>query len=339
MEKSSQIIVGVLIVLIIVVGVSLLVWPNQQTTITGKAVQSTQTVATPTQTPIKLGVSLPFTGEAASYGQGIVGGIELAVSEVNAAGGVNGRKLVLVKEDDKCASKEGVSAMTKLVSVDKVDAVIGPLCSAAGGASLPVAQASKTPTIFWASAPKLPKTGDYVFRTYPSDSFQGKYAAELLYNKLGKKKVAVVYVQNAIAVHTDKEKPGVAPRPAVYGYRTRRIDSVGDVAIVVAADLGAAVDVERRGLGVADDYIVGQAQGRSVVQIDRRVPGTIQRQTPGVVSERSAIHGKRPASKRESPAGGVIERSGCHLTAAEVQAAARPQLQCACHVDRPAGYI
>ena len=192
MKTGLQVLIGVLVVLVIVLGVTLAVWPGQADSkdITGHAVKVVK------KEPIKLGVSLPLTGEAASYGQGIIGAIKLAVKEINTKGGVDGRKIKLVVEDDQCNSKSGVAAMSKLVNVNDVDAVIGPLCSAAGGASLPIAQESRTPTIFWASAPHLTSIGDYVFRTYPSDAFQGRFAAGFIYNELGKRSAAAIYVHN-----------------------------------------------------------------------------------------------------------------------------------------------
>jgi branched-chain amino acid transport system substrate-binding protein len=193
MNKATQIIIGVLIVLIVVVGASLLVWPPEKAGPNGNVIKSTRTTEKPT---IKIGVSLPLTGEGASFGIGGMAGINLAVKEINDRGGINGRKIVIVAEDDLCNPNGGTNAMNKLVNLDQVDVVIGPVCSAAGGASLPIAQASKTPVIFWASAPHLPALGDYLFRTYPSDSFQGKYGAEYLFNTMGKRKAAVLYSQN-----------------------------------------------------------------------------------------------------------------------------------------------
>lgn len=145
--------------------------------------------------PIRIGVSLPLSGEAASLGEQTKAGIELAQKELNDAGGINGRQIQLIFEDDRC-SKDGVDVFTKLVSLDKVDAIIGPLCSAAAGPGLPIAQANRVPTIFWASAPGLTSTGSYVFRTHPSDLFQGKFAAEYVYTTLGKRNAAVLYVNN-----------------------------------------------------------------------------------------------------------------------------------------------
>ncbi len=150
----------------------------------------------PTETgPIRIGASLPLTGEAASLGEQTKAGIELAQKEINDAGGIGGRQVEVIFEDDKCA-KDGADVFNKLVSLDKVAAIIGPLCSSAAGPGLPIAQANHVPTVFWASAPGLTKAGEYVFRTYPSDAFQGKFAAEYIYNTLGKHKAAVLYVNN-----------------------------------------------------------------------------------------------------------------------------------------------
>ncbi|PIN75347.1 hypothetical protein COV18_04120 [Candidatus Woesearchaeota archaeon CG10_big_fil_rev_8_21_14_0_10_37_12] len=145
--------------------------------------------------PVKIGVSLPLSGEAASIGAGVVSGIKLAVKEVNAAGGINGRPLQIIYEDDKC-SRDGVTTVTKLVTADNVDALIGPLCSSAAGPGLPIAQQNGVPTIFYGSAPHLTSLGDYLFRIYPSDSFAGKFLAEYVINNMQKKKVAIVYVKN-----------------------------------------------------------------------------------------------------------------------------------------------
>jgi branched-chain amino acid transport system substrate-binding protein len=146
--------------------------------------------------PIKIGVTVPLSGEAASYGESGRAGALLAQKEINDAGGVNGRQIELVFEDDTC-SPTGVNAMQKLVNVDKVNAVIGPVCSAVAGAAIPIAREAGVPTIMiGASAPGLAGGPDSIFSDYASDAFQGKFAAEYVYNKLGAKKVAVLYVNN-----------------------------------------------------------------------------------------------------------------------------------------------
>ena len=145
--------------------------------------------------PVTIGVSAPLTGEAASFGEWTKAGIDLALKEINDAGGINGQPVTVIYEDDKC-NQTGASVMQKLTSIDKVTAVLGPVCSAAAGPAVPIAEASKTPTIIWASAPSLPIGKEYIFRSYPSDAFQGKFAAEYVFNEMGKKKAALLYTKN-----------------------------------------------------------------------------------------------------------------------------------------------
>ncbi len=145
--------------------------------------------------PIIIGASLPLTGEAASFGIGAKAGIEVALKEINDAGGINGRLLKIIYEDDKC-SKDGVNVMTKFTTMDNVDAIIGPVCSAAAGPGLPIVQQAGVPAIIIASAPPLTKIGDHIFRIYPSDSFAGRFSAKYITENLKAKKVALVYVQN-----------------------------------------------------------------------------------------------------------------------------------------------
>jgi branched-chain amino acid transport system substrate-binding protein len=180
MNKQTRTIVWVVIVIIILVG---LIWwgKTKGPTISG---------------PIKIGYIGPLTGEAASVGEPGVAGAELAITEINDAGGALGATLQLIAEDDQCTNK-AVEAMNKLINIDKVVAITGPDCSAAGGPSLPIAQQAGVPVIIrWASAPNLTKIGNYIFRVYPSDAFQGEFAAEFIFNKLNKKKAAVLYVKN-----------------------------------------------------------------------------------------------------------------------------------------------
>jgi branched-chain amino acid transport system substrate-binding protein len=115
---------------------------------------SKKSTAPTTKEPIKIGVLAPLTGEAASFGQNSLAGVNLAVKEINDQGGINGRKVEIVAEDDKC-SAEGVNAINKLINVDKVIGIIGPVCSASGGPSLPIAQNNGVPAIITASAPHL----------------------------------------------------------------------------------------------------------------------------------------------------------------------------------------
>lgn len=146
---------------------------------------------------IKIGAILPLTGEAAQYGQWAKEGIDLALEEVNNQGGINGRQLEVIYEDDQANPKVGVSAMNKLVNVDKVPVVIGALPSSVTLAIAPIAESSKTVIISpGSSSPEITKAGDYVFRNWPSDIFEGRTMADFVVKNLNLKKVAIFHINN-----------------------------------------------------------------------------------------------------------------------------------------------
>lgn len=146
---------------------------------------------------IKIGFAGILSGEASIYGQSSLAGATLAIKEVNDQGGINGKKVELITEDDKISSVDSVNSYTKLINIDKVVAIISGDASGPAASATPIAQSNGVPVIISAaSAPKITQTGNYIFRTMPSDSFQGKYAAEYIYNKIGKKKLALIYVNN-----------------------------------------------------------------------------------------------------------------------------------------------
>ncbi len=182
-KKTTSIIIGLIIFILVGLGIYYSVNKKSITPDSGEK--------------IKIGISAPLTGEVASWGQNAVAGAELAVREINSLGGINGRLIELIIEDDKCVSVNGVNSFNKLINVDEVTAIAGPICSPVGGAALPIAQQNKVPVvIITASNPMLTKIGDYIFRIYPSDSLQGKIGADFIFNTLGKRKVAVIYVKN-----------------------------------------------------------------------------------------------------------------------------------------------
>jgi len=147
---------------------------------------------------VKVGAILPLTGVAATYATSLKCGMELALSEVNGKGGVNGRKLEIVYEDDAGKPTSGVSAFNKLITIDRVSIVIGGMFSAVTLAIAPVAERERiillSPT---SSAVELTKAGDYIFRIYPSDSYDGSFLAGFANDKLHAKRAAVIYLQVA----------------------------------------------------------------------------------------------------------------------------------------------
>ena len=144
--------------------------------------------------PIKIGFIGPLTGDASSLGENARAAVTLAAQEINTEGGINGRSLEVIYEDGQCTGAVANNAAQKLINIDKVTAIIGGLCSAETSAFVPLAVSSRVPTISnCSSAPALTDAGDYFFRVYPSDSFQGVFAAEYIKNTLGKNKAAVLY--------------------------------------------------------------------------------------------------------------------------------------------------
>jgi len=125
--------------------------------------------------PIRIGLTSSFTGSAALFGQHDRYGVEMAIAEINAAGGVLGRPLALDAEDNKCNPSEGVKAATKLVTEHKVVAVIGAMCSSVTLAIMPIIQRNETPLVIPVSTspaitPLSGKGGNvWAFRTTPSD--------------------------------------------------------------------------------------------------------------------------------------------------------------------------
>ncbi len=147
--------------------------------------------------PIKIGFIGPLTGDAANIGQNAKAAVEIAVSEVNAAGGINGRTLEVIYEDGKCNGKDAANAANKLISIDKVPVILGGACSGETSSFTGAAEQSKTSVLsYCSSAPAITQAGDYIFRDYPSDLYQGAFGANYLYTTLGKKKVAILYVKS-----------------------------------------------------------------------------------------------------------------------------------------------
>ncbi len=150
--------------------------------------------------PLKIGVILPLTGDAAAYGEPLQNVTQLATDEINAAGGVNGRPMQLIIEDGKCTGQDAANAAQKLVNVDKVQVIIGGFCSGESLAAEPVAAQAKVAMISpGSSSPKLTGIGPYFVRNYPSDATQGTVLANIAYNDKGWKTVAVIQEQTDYA--------------------------------------------------------------------------------------------------------------------------------------------
>lgn len=146
------------------------------------------------ESTIKIGAVGPLSGSVAVYGTDCKNGIELAIEEINAAGGVNGKSIELVSEDDEGNPEKSVSAYKKLVTKDKVNLIVGSLTSGCTMAISSLAQAQKVLMIApAATATAITDAGDYVFRACFIDPFQGTVGAKFALQTLGSKKAAVLY--------------------------------------------------------------------------------------------------------------------------------------------------
>jgi branched-chain amino acid transport system substrate-binding protein len=143
---------------------------------------------------VKIGIIAPISGEAATFGESTANGAKLYFDQVNAAGGVEGMKIVYFVEDDKGDPTEGANAYSKLIDQNKVSAIVGTVMSKVSLAGAPIAQNKGVPMISPTSTnPAVTLVGNYIFRACFIDPFQGFVAAKFAYNDLGKKTAAVIY--------------------------------------------------------------------------------------------------------------------------------------------------
>lgn len=147
--------------------------------------------AAPTGEPVKLGFFMSVTGRDASFGEAALRGSRLAVDDLNAAGGIFGRPVELVVEDNRSLPGESATAAKKLIARDKVIALIGECASARTLEAAPIAQAAGIPLVTPASTnPKVTAVGDCIFRVCFADPFQGAVLATYAWKNLGLRRAA-----------------------------------------------------------------------------------------------------------------------------------------------------
>src|ERR1043165_1726427 len=128
---------------------------------------------------VVIGAALPLSGSTAYYGEDSKRGIDMALDEINAAGGVRGRQLKIVYEDTQGNGKQAINAVRKLISADNVPVIIGCGTSTETLAVAPIVEESKRVLISpVSSAVSISKAGDYVFRSVPSDGMQARALAK-----------------------------------------------------------------------------------------------------------------------------------------------------------------
>jgi branched-chain amino acid transport system substrate-binding protein len=146
---------------------------------------------------IKIGFHAPQTGFAASDGKSATIGAELAVEQINAAGGVLGKKLALVVYDDQAKPAQAIPIANKLIGQDKVVVGISGSYSGATRSAAGIFQEAKIPYIAaYAIHPDITRAGNYVFRTSFLGEVEGRAGAKLVGDLLKKKKVVIITLQN-----------------------------------------------------------------------------------------------------------------------------------------------
>ncbi|MCM2536000.1 ABC transporter substrate-binding protein [Neobacillus pocheonensis] len=146
---------------------------------------------------VKIGVNLELSGGVASYGESLASGINIAVDEINKKGGINGKKIEMVKVDNKSDAAEATNAAIKLTSQDKVTAIIGAATSGDTVAQAQIADDTKTVLLTPSgTSPNVTvgtngKVNDFVFRTSFIDPFQGTVAANFASKELKVKSAAI----------------------------------------------------------------------------------------------------------------------------------------------------
>lgn len=151
---------------------------------------------------LKIGVSAPLSGDISALGLSTKQAVQLAEEEINAAGGLTlgsgkdavKKKVAFIIEDDENKPETTATVFSKLISQDKVLAIIGSQSSKCSNAGAPIAESAKIPQITpWSTNPTVTKDRQYIFRACFIDPFQGKVVAQFAMNTLKVKTAAVLY--------------------------------------------------------------------------------------------------------------------------------------------------
>ena len=224
---------------------------------------------------IKIGAAEALTGNAAQYGGPIRKGFELALGQINASGGINGRKIVMLVEDEQGKKEEAINVFKKLIFQDKVLMLFGPTLSNSAQASDPVAQAAKV-VVFGTSntADGITSIGNYVFRNSVTEADILPVTLKVAAQKTGLKKVAVLYGNDDIFTKSGYDNFKKALQDLKIPVTNTETFAKGDVdfkpqltkikaanpdAIVLSALVaeGAPLMVQARQLGIKQAFIGG----------------------------------------------------------------------------------
>ncbi|MDP9898132.1 ABC transporter substrate-binding protein [Variovorax ginsengisoli] len=239
---------------------------------------------------LKIGVAEALSGGAAQYGTAIRNGFQLATDEINAAGGINGNKIVLVVEDEQGKKEDAINVFKKLIFQDNVLMVFGPTLSNSAQAADPIAQAAKTVAFGTSNtADGITSIGDYVFRNSVTEADVLPETLRVAIKNANIKKVAVLYGNDDVFTKSGYDNFKKALDDLKLPVTTTETFAKGDVdfkaqltkikatnpdAIVLSALLaeGAPVMVQARQLGINVPFIGGN--GMNSVKIFELAKGS-----------------------------------------------------------------
>src|SRR5580765_7251032 len=142
---------------------------------------------------VRIGVFMSLTGSTANFGISSTNGIKMAADEVNATGGINGKQIELLVQDDRSDASEAATIVTKFVTQDQVHAILGEVASSRSIAAAPIAQNAKIPMLTPSSTnPEVTKKGDFIFRSCFIDPLQGAAIAQFAARTLNAKTAAIM---------------------------------------------------------------------------------------------------------------------------------------------------
>ena len=142
---------------------------------------------------VRVGVFMSMTGSTANFGISSTNGIKMAADEVNAAGGINGKQIELLVQDDRSDASEAATIVTKFVTQDQVHAILGEVASSRSIAAAPIAQNAKIPMLTPSSTnPEVTRKGNFIFRSCFIDPVQGAAIAQFAARTLGAKRAAIM---------------------------------------------------------------------------------------------------------------------------------------------------
>ncbi len=238
---------------------------------------------------IRIGVAEALTGGAAQYGIAIRNGFTLAADEINAAGGIDGNKIVLVVEDEQGKKEEAINVFKKLIFQDQVVMVFGPTLSNSAQAADPIAQAAKT-VVFGTSntADGITSIGNFVFRNSVTEADVLPETLKTAVAKSGVKKVAVLYGADDVFTKSGYDNFAKALADLRIPVTTTETFAKGDVdfkaqltkiaatspdAVVLSALVseGGPIMVQARQVGLKVPFIGGN--GMNSVKVFELAPG------------------------------------------------------------------